>query len=145
MSGQEALLRDLVLLRANLDKLSRVPSDIAKDGARGIQNQITMDTSSGLDCYGQPFAALKPSTLAKGRRPPPMVATGKSLDETHVSPLRGAGIGITLGGAFKHHLRRTPNRAARQVAPVRAGLPASWKRRLDAARDLRIRRTMGAQ
>lgn len=133
-------LAELALLRANLNRLARVPAVVSRDAARGIKNQIDMDTSSGLDCYGKPFAPLKPSTLAKGRRPPPMVDTGASLEQTSVRPLRGAGIAIVLGGAYEHHLRRTANREARQVVPVRAGIPATWSRRVKQAEELAVKR-----
>lgn len=129
----------LILFKANLSKLARVPSRVAKTGAAGITNQIQIDTSSGKDCYGKPFAELKASTLAKGRRPPPMVDTGASLDATRARPLGGAGIGVEVGGAYGYHLKSTANRAARQVVPVRAGIPASWSRRLKAAEELAVK------
>lgn len=138
MSG--TAIQELALLRANLNKLARIRSQVAKAGAQGITNQIHADTSSGLDCYGKPFAPLKPSTLAKGRRPPPMVATGASLDATRAKPLAGAGIAVDVGGAYEHHLRKTKNREARQVVPVRAGLPASWNRRLKLAEEMAVKR-----
>lgn len=125
-------LQDLPLLAANLRTLASVPSRVARRGAVAITNQIHTDTASGLDCYGKPFAPLAVSTLRRGRRPPPMVATGASLDATKARPLSGAGIAIILGGAYEHHLRKTSNRPARQVVPVRAGLPATWKRRIEA-------------
>lgn len=133
---------DLVLLRANLNALARVPSRVAADGARGIKNQIDLDTSSGLDCYGRPFAPLRPATVAKGRRPPPMVDTGESLDKTTVRPLRGAGIAVILGGWYQYHLRATANRAARQVVPVRSGLPATWRTRLKTAETMAVKRAL---
>lgn len=140
MSG--SALHDLPLLSANLRKLATVPSRVAKMGAAGITNQIHRDTSSGLDCYGKPFAPLAVSTLRRGRKPPPMVATGRSLDETRARPLSGAGIALVLGGAYEYHLRKTKNRPARQVLPVRAGLPASWKRRLETAERAAVREAM---
>ncbi len=129
MSGPA--INDLILLRANLNRLVRVPSRIARRGAIALTNQVHTDTASGLDCYGKPFAPLAASTVAKGRRPPPMVATGASLDATVFKPMGGAGIAMFLGGAFKHHLRAYKTRPSRQVAPVRAGMPASWKRRIE--------------
>jgi len=131
-----ALISDLVNLRATLNRLAReVPSRIARRGAQGITNQIHRDTSSGLDCYGRPFVPLAVATIRRGRRPPPMVDTGASLDGTSARPLRGAGIAIVLGGAYQHHLRASGTRPAREVLPVRGPMPASWRRRLDAAAD----------
>jgi len=133
---------DLVLLKANLNKLARVPARASSFAARGIKNQIDLDTSSGLDCYGKPFAPLAPATVAKGRNPPPMVDTGRSLDETTVKPLPGAGVAVHVGGHYPRHLQKTANRPARQVVPVRAGLPASWNKRVKDAEKKAIGEAM---
>lgn len=125
-------INELILLRANLNALARVRSRAAVKAAASITAQIRIDTSAGLDCYGRPFAPLAVATLRRGRRPPPMTDTGRSLRETRAQPIAGAGIAIVLGGAYGYHLRRTGTRPARQVLPVRAGLPASWKRRIEA-------------
>lgn len=135
-------LQELPLLSANLRRLAAVPSRVARRGSVALTNQIHTDTASGLDCYGKPFAPLAVSTLRRGRRPPPMVATGASLDATFARPLGGAGIAIVLGGAYEHHLRKTDNRPARQVVPVRAGLPVSWKRRIEAEEKRAIAEAM---
>lgn len=135
-------IADLPLFAANLRRLAGVRSSIARRGAQGITNQIRIDTSSGLDCYSKPFAPLAVSTIRRGRRPPPMVATGASLDATAAKPLSGAGIAIVLGGAYEHHLRKTASRPARQVVPVRAGLPASWNQRLARASQQEIQKVM---
>lgn len=123
-------LNGLVLLTANLSKLARIPSRIATRAAASLTIQVHQDTASGLDCYGKPFADLAASTLAKGRRPPPMIDTGASLDATRFRPLGGAGIGMEIGGAYQYHLRASGTRPARQVAPVRAGIPATWNARI---------------
>jgi hypothetical protein len=126
-------IAELGALQANLNKLARVPSRIAATAAQGITIQIHLDTASGLDAYGKPFAPLAVSTLRRGRRQPPMVATGQSLDETRAYPLGGAGIAVVLGGAYKHHVRGYKTRPSRSVVPERSVLPASWNKRLKAA------------
>lgn len=141
MSNASAMA-DLTLLRANLNKLARVPSAIAKTAAAGITNQIRIDTSSGLDAYGKPFKPLAVSTIRRGRRPPPMVATGASLDATLAKPLAGAGIAIILGGAYGYHVKSHKTRPSRSVVPERAGLPASWNRRIDRAAQDEIGRVL---
>lgn len=120
------VLSDLGALRGNLRRLADVPSRLARRGAHRINVLIQLNTSSGLDAYGKPFAPLAVSTLRRGRRPPPMVATGASLDQTRAFPMSGAGIAITLGGAYPHHVKRHGTRPARSVVPERAGLPATW-------------------
>lgn len=126
MSGDA--LEELALLRANLAKLARVPSQFAKRGAERLTILVHINTSSGLDAYGKPFAPLAISTLRRRRRPPPMVATGQSLDETRFTALGGAGIAMVIGGAYKHHRRSHKGRPVRAVAPERSGIPAAWNR-----------------
>lgn len=124
MSGDA--LHGLGVLKANLNKLARVRSQVAKRGAQRITLLIQINTSSGLDAYSKPFAPLAVSTLRRGRRPPPMVATGASLDATRAYPMAGAGIAITLGGAYGYHVRSYKTRPVRSPVPERSGLPATW-------------------
>jgi hypothetical protein len=122
-------LDDFVLLRATLDRLSRVPARFCRRAADELTTQIHRDTAAGLDAHGRPFAPLRPSTLANGRHPPPMTDTGQSLAATRARPLGGAGIAIELGGHYRHHMHPTPNREARRVLPV-FGMPAAWSEAL---------------
>ena len=126
MSG--SALRDLPLLSANLRKLAAVPSQVATKAAARLTILVHINTASGLDAYSKPFAPLAVSTLRRGRRPPPMTNTGKSLDETRFTAMGGAGIAMVIGGAYKYHIRSTKNRPARSVAPERSGMPAAWSR-----------------
>lgn len=128
MSG--SALAGLEVLSANLNKLARVPSQVATLSAERLTILVHINTSSGLDAYGKPFAPLGVSTLRRGRRPPPMVATGASLDATRFTALGGAGIAMVIGGAYKHHLRSYKTRPVRAVAPERSGMPAKWARTL---------------
>jgi len=134
-------IRDLVNLRTSLERLARtIPARVASRAAQGITAQIRQDTAAGLDCYGRPFAPLAPATLARGRHPPPMVDTGGSLSETRAVALRGAGITIHVGGHYEHHLTSSGTRPAREVAPTRGPLPASWSRRVDNAAKIEAAR-----
>lgn len=124
MSGDA--IAELLTLRGNLARLAGVPARLAQRGAVRITKIIRANTGAGLDAYGEPFAPLAASTLARGRHPPPMTDTGHSLSETRATPLRGSGIAVVLGGAYMHHVRSTANRPVRSVIPERSALPASW-------------------
>jgi len=134
-------LADFPLLAATIRGLLTIPSSASREAAAGIKNQIDLDTSSGLDCYGKPFAPLAASTIAKGREPPPMIATGGSLDQTTVKPSPGAGVNVQLGGHYEHHMKATANRPARRILPVGAR-PATWNARIKRAVDAAFKRAM---
>lgn len=134
-----AALGKLVAFRANLRRLAGVPSRVARRAAPRITVIIRLNTSAGLDAYGKPFAPLAPSTLARGRHPPPMVDTGRSLAETRARPLSGAGITIEIGGAYVYHVSSYKTRPVRSVVPERAGLPASWNAALKLSSDQEFR------
>lgn len=124
-------LTELPLLSANLRRLAGVRSQFARRGAQRLTILVQINTAQGLDAYSKPFAPLAVSTLRRGRRPPPMVHTGRSLDETRFTPLSGAGIAMVIGGAYKYHLKRSGSRPSRAVAPERAGMPAKWTQTLN--------------
>lgn len=134
-------LSDFPLLAYTLRGLLAIPATASREVAAALKNQIDLDTSSGKDCYGKNFAPLKPATVARGRKPPPMVATGASLDATTVKPAAGAGVVVQLGGHYPHHMKATANRAARRTLPV-GTRPAMWTARIKRAVDSAVKRAL---
>jgi len=136
-------IADLVNLRTSLERLAReVPAKIAQRAAQGITAQIRQDTQAGLDCYGKPFAPLAPATVKKKGHSRPMLDTERSIAETRATALRGAGITVHVGGHYERHLTQEDDRPAREVAPTRGPLPATWARRVDNAAKIEAARAI---
>lgn len=110
-----------------LRDLAAVPSKVAADVARAMKQDLLMRFARGEDPYGRAWAPLKPATLAKGRRPPPLTDTGRGKHGIRFSPLRGAGVGIRSTVRYmRYHMRATPDRAARKFLPE-GTLPKNWR------------------
>lgn len=118
--------KGLEQLERNLRKLAEVPSQASKEAADGITIELQKEYTTGSDPYGKPWAPLKPSTLRRGRRPPPLTATGKMRDGTKAKPMAGGGVQLEVGrpqGVF--HQYGTRIMAARRILPQKA-LPKAW-------------------
>jgi hypothetical protein len=125
----------LGLLKSHLNRLARVPSQASPEVARALTALLRQQALSGTDPYGRAHAPLK-RPRRSGRAGPPLVDSGESYGATGVKPTRGAGVGVTLGGALKYHLKSGSGRPARRALPVGA-LPPAWR----AAIEVAVRRT----
>jgi hypothetical protein len=122
MAGEVALG-----LAKSIRQLSRVPAQTASAVAEQLSSELEQGYAAGIDPYGQAWAPLRPSTLARGRTPPPLTDTGAMRSASVVSPLGGAGVGF--GGLPEYavyHQEGTAQMARRRVLPD-AGLPSAWR------------------
>ncbi len=112
--------------------MSRLPERVAQDAAPKIHGFLQEQYKTGRDAYGKPWTALAPSTIARGRRPPPLTATGRMRDGT-VAEARPGGISIRLGAPYWYYAQ-VGFRSGRRTVPAREILPTKgWPRRwLDA-------------
>lgn len=114
-------------LAATLRDLSHLPSQISKEVSEEITKELKKEYARGTDPYGKVWAPLKPSTLKRGRRPPPLTDTGKMRDGTKAVPLPGAGVAVVVGAEYgKYHQTGTERMAARPILPDR-GMPRTWR------------------
>lgn len=124
-----------------LRELAQVPSRAAARVALELRAELMRSFAQGTDPYGRRWAPLKPSTLAKGRRPPPLTHTGRGKRGIKFAPLRGAGVSITSSvGYLGTHMRATPDRAARKFLPEGV-LPKRWREIWQRAVDAEVRKT----
>jgi hypothetical protein len=125
-------VRNLDQLARNIGKLASIPSRMAPAASREIATLIQGQFNAGVDPYGRPWAALKPSTLARGRRPPPLTHTGKMRGGITVKPRQGAGIEISFASDVPaiFHQYGTKKMAARPMLP-RGVMPATWSRAIE--------------
>lgn len=125
-------------LRENLGKLASVPSQVATDASVRIAESIEQEFASGQDPYGNRWEALKPATLRRGRRPPPLTDTGAMRDSVRVVPTAGAGISITIDSPANIHQTGSKDMASRPILPNR-GFPATWSGAIRDATQARIK------
>jgi hypothetical protein len=116
-----------------IEELSDLPRKIAVDVAPQITTLLRKQFTSGADPYGRPWAPMKPSTLARGRRPPPLSASKKLRDGTVARPSPGNRAGLRLVVRARYGtFHQTGFRVGRTRVPARRilpqqGMPASWR------------------
>ena len=135
MSSFSVAMASLGRMRSTLERLSDVPARTAALAAPRINALIQAGFDAGTDPYGTAWKPLRPATLAKGRFPPPLTATGRMRSGTKVRPRAGgrAGLVLVVGASYaRFHQTGTRYMAARRIAPTR-GMPASWRREIVAA------------
>jgi hypothetical protein len=130
-----------------VDELGQLPRKLAVAAAPDITAMLHQQFVDGKDPYGRAWKPLAKSTVAKGRRNPPLYGpTRKLADGTMAKPMTGGRIGLTLivgapYGIFHQQGRGRPPR--REILPTR-GMPAAWRRALDTQAKLLARRAAGA-
>lgn len=78
-------------------ELARIPSQVSAQAARDLSKEIQRNFDRGVDPFGKAWKPLAKSTIAKGRRAPPLTDTGEGRRSVVVRPAVGAGIQITVG------------------------------------------------
>lgn len=133
MSGVKGDWAALGAMKQSLRKLADVPSRAAAPAAANITKELQKEYRQGTDPYGRPWAPLKPSTIARGRRNPPLTDRGKMKRSTKAEPLPGAGIAIVADfPAIVHQNSTRATLAQRHIFPVGV-LPATWRDAIERA------------
>jgi phage gpG-like protein len=126
-------------LQKTLERLAYVPRKVAVIAAPRLTKLVQAQFRAGVDPYGVAWRPLRPATIAKGRRSPPLTDTRRLRNGTKASARSGGRAGLVLKagapyGAF-HQVGFRVGRtrvAPRRIFPQR-GLPAAWRAVLDAA------------
>ena len=130
-------------LVARLRDLEDVPSQAATAAAKSIGKLIDEEFSAGENPYGKAWAALRPATLAMGRRPPPLTDTGKMRAGVKVKAAQNAGIVITIDAEYaKFHQTGTDNMAQRAILPAGRELPEDWQDAIEDAFEKTLRKKL---
>lgn len=115
-------------LARTIRDLAGVPSRAARYVANRLSGRIQDGFDQGVSPAGTPWAALKASTLARGRTPPPLTESGLLRGATYFAPSGGAGVELHTtdehGGA--EHMSGRADMAARPYYPV-GRLPESYR------------------
>jgi hypothetical protein len=137
-------------LRRTLERLAYVPRRVAVIAAPKITTLLQEQFRLGRDPYGVSWAPLRASTIAKGRRNPPLTDTRKLRDGTAAKARPGGRAGIALkSGAPYGAFAQVGFRVGRTRVPPRRifpqrGIPAAWKKVLDAASRQAVREARAA-
>ena len=86
-------LEGIAKIQKAILELPSIMSRASTDAAAELEDVIEQQFAQGIDPYGNAWAELKPSTLQRGRTPPPGTDTG-ALRAVHVTPLQSAGIRV---------------------------------------------------
>lgn len=125
--------------------LVKVPSQITPQVAKRLKWEILQNFDKGQDAYRKRWAPLKPSTLKRGRFPPPLTDTGAGKRGIVVTPSSGAGIQIVSNVPY---MRRHQLGAPRANLVVRAFLPTGvlpkrWNQIIQEEYDKTIKKVIG--
>ena len=137
--GANLAIASLGRLIQTIETLARAPRRVAILAAPELTKLLRIQYLTGTDPYGRPWRALKPSTLAKGRHPPPLTDTKRLRDGTRamVAPGGRAGIRLKLGAPYGFFHQVGFRVGKTKVAPRRIlpqfGIPATWRKVLDDA------------
>lgn len=103
--------------QAAILNLPRAMSQATTDAADLLEDVIEQQFDQGHDPYGEPWAPLQPSTLRRGRRPPPLTDEG-ALRAVRVDPQQHAGIVVAFDEDYAvFHQLGTSRMLQRRLVP----------------------------
>jgi hypothetical protein len=147
----EGSFASLERLEGAAASLARVPALASLEVAKGIQELIGEEFSSGTDPYGTAWEPLADATLAKGRHEPPLTDTGGLHDSLNVYARRGGGVALSIGRpghpAAPHQTGWSGKRGtgpARPILPERAEIPATWEFTIEEAVKVAVEAQLGS-
>lgn len=123
LSGDFAELAKVIKSLGTVAKDS-IPT-IALKGAVEINKVVEQQFAAGVDPYGRSWADLKASTLKKGRKPPPLTASGKMRRMAKAVPTAKGTITEKIPFPAPIHQAGSATMAARPMVP-HGLLPRSW-------------------
>jgi len=114
-------------LAQNLEKLSKIPSQLSKPVAEELNKLINTQFANGQDPYGKPWMKLQPSTIQRKGHDSILIETGKLAAQTVAVPMSGAGIELRSVDYGQFHQSGTRYMVAREILPGREELPKAWQ------------------
>jgi len=112
-------------VRRRFAALKAVPSQIATQFAAYLTADFQTRHDAGLDPFDEPWAELRPFTLAKGRTPPPLDEFGAMRASATATPTQSAGVKLAYDDPKSGWAQDgADNRAVRQVLPDT--MPPRW-------------------
>ncbi len=121
-------------LAENLRRLAELPDETAKRVAPELARLTQEQFDAGTNPYGRAWAGLAPSTLAKGRTPPPLTDTRAMRNSVEFVPRPGEGLVGLAGFPAGIHQAGSPKTKlpARQIFPA-GTFPRTWRTAIEKA------------
>lgn len=120
-SADEAAAAMMGVAKA-IRSLAHVPSRASRGASDAIARLIDLQFQTGTDPYGDPWKALKQSTIKKKGHNLIGIDSSDMRDGIDVRPMRGAGVQITIDAEYAAYFQKR-----RPILPTR-GLPRTWQR-----------------
>jgi hypothetical protein len=142
-----AAIASIGRLQRTLDRLIELPRKIAAEAKPDIDKLLRAQFRDGVDPYGRPWAPLRPSTIATGRRAPPLTGFTRQLRDGTMVKLGGgnrAGLRIQVGKPYGYFHQVGFRVGSTRVQPRRIlpqqGMPRAWSAALNRAASSLARR-----
>lgn len=122
-------------LAKNLRALGKLPSQVAKKGARELEELIDSQFEQGVDPYGRRWARLK-----NGQRSF-LQKSGELRRSLAVIPRSSAGIRIRISDLAAYHQSGTKWMSARPILP-KGAIPDTWVQIFAVAYETMMKKAM---
>ena len=133
---------NLAGLARALREMTRVPSLVSTTYAEWVTAELQSGYDTGMDAYGNPWAALKPATIRRKGHARINIESGGMQGGTRAFPMSGAGVAMTALADHAHFpFHGTENHPPRPQLPHK-GLPPKWREELQRQYTERVRQTM---
>ena len=125
-----------------LKSLSNISSQVAAEASPDLTLQMQIDALSERNPYGKAFQPHSPNTTKRWGPHPILDMSGGGISSLKAEPMASAGIMLTADEHMRFSQGGTENEPVRATLPNRPGLPASYRKILEDARDTVIIRRM---
>jgi hypothetical protein len=134
MASAEAAAAAMADVATAIRDLVHVPSRASRGASESIAALIDGQFKTGTDPYGEPWKALKASTIKRKGHAVIGIESSDMRRGIDVKPMQSAGVQITIDADYAAYFQR-----ARPLLPNR-GLPVTWQRAItnalsESARD----------
>lgn len=135
MASADDAIRQMHAVARGLENVGpRVVAAVAREMQGELRNILADEFNAGVDPEGASWAPLKKATLARGRTPPPLTATGKMRRSIKaVRRPTSVAIDATALEPAVFHQHGTKHMAARPIWPAEGSVPDRYAKRLEEA------------
>jgi phage gpG-like protein len=122
-------------LQDRIADLANVPARASRKVAERLYGEVQEEFDRGVDPYGNDWEPLAASTVERGRSAPPLTDSRDMRNSLQITPMRGAGVGMTIDHpALPHQTGWSGTQGegpARPILPQGSRLPDAWEEIID--------------
>ncbi len=123
-----------------LRELAKVPAQVASEAAGDITKIMKRNVGAGLDPYGRAYSPLRPASIDRGRRAPPLRKYRRTL---HADPMGSAGISLHADHPQAGFHQTGTSRMAKRIVLPDGPIPATWRAALQKRLHEAVRARLG--